>query len=48
MLPPIDQEHLQARAPGHAVSLDGGMISIVIPSFPLPNGFTTISISFTN
>lgn len=40
MLPPIDQEYLQARAPGHAVSLDGGMIAIVIPSFPLPTGFT--------
>jgi hypothetical protein len=39
MLPPIDHEYLQARAPGHAVSLDGGMIAIVIPSFPLPNGF---------
>lgn len=40
MLPPIDQEYLQARAPGHVVSLDGGMIAIVIPSFQLPNGFT--------
>lgn len=43
MLPPIDQEYLQARAPGHAVSLDGGMIAIVISSFPLPNGFTARS-----
>jgi len=40
MLPPLDQEYLRARAPGHAVSLDGGMIAIVIPSFALPNGFT--------
>jgi hypothetical protein len=40
MLPPIDQAHLEARAPGSAVSLDGGMICIVIPSFPLPTGFT--------
>jgi hypothetical protein len=40
MLPPIDQEYLQARAPGHTVSLEGGMIAIVIPSFPLPNGLT--------
>lgn len=40
MLPPIDQELLQARAPGSAVSLDGGMICVVIPSFPLPPGFT--------
>lgn len=40
MLPPVDQDYLQARAPSHAVSLDGGMINIVIPSFPLPSGFT--------
>lgn len=40
MLPPVDQDYLQARAPGHTVSLDGGMISIVIRSFPLPSGFT--------
>lgn len=40
MLPPIDHEYLQARAPGHAVSLEGGMVVIVIPSFPLPIGFT--------
>jgi Prokaryotic E2 family E len=40
MLPPIDQEYLQARAPDSAVSLDGGMICIVLPAFPLPNGFT--------
>ena len=40
MLPPIDQDYLQARAPGHAVALDGGMIAIVIPSFPLPTGYT--------
>lgn len=43
MLPPIDQDHLQARAPGSAVSIDGGMICIVIPSFPLPAGFTVPS-----
>jgi hypothetical protein len=40
MLPPDDRDYLQARAPGHVVSLDGGMINIVIPSFPLPGGFT--------
>jgi hypothetical protein len=43
MLPPIDQAHLEARAPGSAASLDGGMICIVIPSFPLPAGFTQAS-----
>lgn len=41
MLPPVDHDYLQARAPGHTVSLDSGMISIVIPAFPLPAGFTT-------
>ena len=41
MLPPIDQEYLQARAPGHVISLDGGMVAIVIPSFPVPKGLTT-------
>lgn len=40
MLPPDDHDYLQARVPGHVVSLDGGMINIVIPSFPLPAGFT--------
>lgn len=40
MLPPIDQEHLQARAPGSTVTLDGGMICIVLPGLPLPGGFT--------
>ena len=40
MLPPDDDDYLQARAPSHMVSLDGGMINIVIPSFPLPPGFT--------
>ena len=43
MLPPIDQDYLQARAPGCAVSLDSGMICVVVPSFPLPAGFTTAS-----
>ncbi|MBY3179799.1 hypothetical protein HFO27_35580 [Rhizobium leguminosarum] len=40
MLPSIDEDHLQARAPGSAVSVDGGMICVVIPSFSLPTGFT--------
>lgn len=40
MLPPIDQDHLQTRAPGSAVSIDGGMICVVIPAVPLPTGFT--------
>ena len=40
MLPPVDQEYLQARAPGSVVSLDGGMVCVVIPAFALPAGFT--------
>ena len=43
MLPPIDQAHLDARAPGSAVSFYGGMICVVIPSFPSPAGFTQAS-----
>jgi hypothetical protein len=43
MLPPTDLAHLEARAPGSAVSLDGGMICVVIPSFPLPAGFAQTS-----
>lgn len=40
MLPPIDQDYLQVRVPGSIISLDGGMICVVIPSVPLPTGFT--------
>jgi len=40
MLPSIDQEYLRARASDAAVSLDGGMICVVIPRLPLPAGFT--------
>ena len=43
MLPPIDQDYLRARAPGSTVSLDGGMICIMLPFFPLPAGFTVSS-----
>lgn len=43
MLPPIDQDLLQARAPGSTVSLDGGMICVILPAFPLPGGFTVAS-----
>jgi hypothetical protein len=39
MLPPIDLEHLQTRAPGHAISSEAGMICILLPGFPLPPGF---------
>ena len=40
MLPSIDQEHLQARAPDSTVTLEGDMICIVLPTFALPCGFT--------
>lgn len=37
MLPSLDVEYL-TRFPGHTVSMDGGMICIVIPNFLLPPG----------
>lgn len=40
MLPPIDQSHLDDRAPDSVVTQDGGMICVVIPDFALPAGFT--------
>lgn len=40
MLPPIDQSHLDNRAPDSVVTQDGGMICVVIPGFALPAGFT--------
>jgi hypothetical protein len=40
MLPTIDQNYLEARAPGSSVTLEGGMICVVIPAFSLPEGFT--------
>ncbi|BDV36562.1 E2/UBC family protein [Methylocystis iwaonis] len=39
MLPTIDQNYLEARAPGSSVTLEGGMICVVIPAFSLPEGF---------
>ena len=39
MLPPIDMEYLQVRAPGHAVSSEGGEVCVVIPAFLLGGGF---------
>jgi hypothetical protein len=40
MLPPVDQSHLDERAPGSLVAADAGMICVVIPGFTLPPGFT--------
>lgn len=40
MLPPVDQSHLDERAPGSIVTADAGMFCVVIPGFALPSGFT--------
>lgn len=40
MLPANDQAYLEERFPEFTVSADAGMIAVVIPSFPLPAGFT--------
>lgn len=40
MLPKLDDEYLQARAPNRVVSAVDGVVCVVIPSFPLPAGFT--------
>ena len=39
MLPPNDLECLAERAPGHQVSIEGGMVCVLIPDFPLGEGF---------
>ena len=39
MLPPHDAEHLSDRAPDHSVTSEAGMICVVLPNFPLPQGF---------
>jgi hypothetical protein len=40
MLPPIDQAHLDERAPNSTVTNDGSAICVVIPDFQLPAGMT--------
>jgi len=40
MLPPVDQDYLAARFPGHNVVPDGGLIAVVLPAIVLPRGFT--------
>ena len=40
MLPPIDQDYLAARFPGHEVGPDAGLIAVVLPALVLPPGFT--------
>nr|WP_255626688.1 E2/UBC family protein [Phyllobacterium sp. KW56] len=39
-MPSIDQSHLDERAPGNTVTVDGGMICITIRDFCLSSGFT--------
>jgi hypothetical protein len=38
VLPQLDQEFLNERAPSHTVSACGGMIAVIIPSLELPAG----------
>lgn len=40
MLPSIDQQFLNERAPGHSVQICGAMIAVVVPALELPKGFT--------
>jgi hypothetical protein len=40
MLPANDIEYLNAAAPGHRISTEGGMICVVIPAFRLPVGLS--------
>jgi len=39
MLPPTDVSFLNERAPGHVVSGEAGMTCVVLPEFPVPEGF---------
>lgn len=40
MLPPEDVQYLSNHAPGHVVLNEGGMICVLIPQFPLGDGYT--------
>jgi hypothetical protein len=39
MLPAIDLEYLQDKAPSHKVVSEGGMTCVLVPSYALPVGF---------
>jgi len=43
MLPPIDEKLLAERAPGYSVTPEGGMICVLIPNLPMPDGYTVAS-----
>lgn len=38
-LPTIDAGYLGDRLASHSVIVDGGMVCVLVPSFPLPPGF---------
>lgn len=40
MLPAVDTQYLQERAPGHAVTAEANMICVTIPSFEAPPGLS--------
>lgn len=40
MLPSHEQTYLDGRAPDRTISVEGGMICVVLPAYPLPPGFT--------
>lgn len=39
MLPAHDSDYLKSRYPNHSVDLSGGVISVIVPAFPLGAGF---------
>lgn len=39
MLPSHDIEYLNIKAPGHQITAEGGVICVLVPSYPLPKGF---------
>jgi hypothetical protein len=39
VLPSHDIEYLNAKAPGHQVTTEGGVICVVVPAYSLPKGF---------
>jgi hypothetical protein len=43
MIPENDLAYLRACFPAHTISLDGGMICVVIPGFPVPAGLSVQS-----
>jgi hypothetical protein len=47
VLPSHDVEYLNAKARGHQIATEGGVICVLVPSYPLPKGFDRrLAISF--